>query len=431
MSGYSWFSETNPLLSQEIRRRKVQSKQIVAAISCVVLIVTFTIVAVYFGTRSNPKVGPTPQPLPRLPSYDLQKDHADIISMFSGARKGNYKKIWTVLTKKPYLINVIPRDESYALLHYATRQNNSMAVHKLVNYNSCDVKVKSVPNAKNKHQGGKIPEQLALDKNIKKFLHNFTEKMMQERFGSKTVFYTTKAIGEKFNKYGPPLLLLTLSSFKKTFLGKTKTSSKFQSLLNSTFQSASKNFKNISNLILVNLYDFDNGTADILNVTSKTEFFANIVKLYTSRTLYVNVNTALKRQALFDYKKYRPRGRALRFGPYALMLQAVLMYWTDLKPFNGITYRGFKVNVSNQYNVKKKFVYLNFMVTTKNETRADEYAGVHGSILVINYTRHCHVQPRDITRYSYYPNDRQYLYPSGSEFVVTANDGRNINLSCI
>ncbi|XP_052083142.1 uncharacterized protein LOC127720569 isoform X2 [Mytilus californianus] len=431
MSGYSWFSETNPLLSQEIRRRKFQSKQIVAAISCVILIVTFTVVAVYFGTRNDKTVDPTPRPRPRLPSYDLQKDHSDIISMFSGARKRHYKKIWTVLDKKPYLINVIPIHESFALLHYATLQNNSMAVHKLVNYTSCDVKVKSVPNAKNKHQGGQIPEQLALNKNIKKFLHNFTEKMMQKRFGSKPVFFTTKSKGEKFTKYGPPLLLLTLSTFKRTFLGEENISPTFTSLLNSTFQSTSYNLNNVSNIILVNLYDLDNGTADLLNVTSKTGFFANIVKLYTSRTLYVNVNRALKREALFDYKTYRPRSNALRFGPYALMLQAVLMYWTDLKPYDGMTYRGFKVNITHPYHVKTTFVYLNFMVTTNNETRAVEYAGVHGSIFVISNNRHCQLQPRDITRYSYYPNDRKYLYPSGAEFVVTANDGRHINLSCI
>ncbi|XP_052083143.1 uncharacterized protein LOC127720569 isoform X3 [Mytilus californianus] len=361
------------------------------------------------------------------------KDNRDIQYMVNEAKRNRFQRIWTILDEKPYLINVIPENESYSLLHFATLLNNTDAVYKLSNYTSCDVLVKSAPIVTRKNAGDKTPEQLAKNNVIKVYLHTFTEKRMQERFGNTPVFFTTQAKGEKYNALGLPLMLLTMSSYKKAFFGNTSLSpsGQFQALLNYTFQSSTVRLKNVENEVINSLYGFDANSAKVLQVNSTVLFYGKIIKLYTGNYVYMAINKALKREALFDYSTYRPRSSALHFGPYALMLDSVLTFWNELIPYNENTYRGVSVNISIHYEVNMTFVYLDFVSTTDNKQIAESFAGSYGSVLVINNTHLCAWQPRDIAKYSEFPHEREYLYPSGAEFLVTAMDGRHIFLELV
>ena len=361
------------------------------------------------------------------------KDNRDIQYMVNEAKRNRFQRIWTILDEKPYLINIIPENESYSLLHIATLLNNTDAVYKLSNFTSCDVLVKSAPTVKRKNAGGKTPEQLAKNNVIKVYLKTFTEEHMQERFGNTLVFFTTQAKGEKYNRLGLPLMLLTMSSYKKTFFGNTSLSPSdhFQNLLNYTFQSSKVRLKNVENEVINSLYGFDANSAKILRVNTTRLFYGKIIKLYTGNHVYMEMNKALKREALFDYNTYRPRSSALHFGPYALMLDSVLTFWNELTPYNEITYRGVSVNISSHYDVNMTFVYLDFVSTTDDKNIAESFAGTHGSVLVIDNTHICAWQPRNIAKYSDFPHEREYLYPSGAEFLVTAIDGRHIFLKLV
>ncbi|XP_071146298.1 uncharacterized protein [Mytilus edulis] len=424
------FSDENRLTedSQE-RNISFRGRKVILVIISISVILTAAVVIICVETKSDEDIAQDKS----FPQYNIMKDNRDIQYMVNEAKRNRFQRIWTILDEKPYLINIIPENESYSLLHIATLLNNTDAVYKLSNFTSCDVLVKSAPTVKRKNTGGKTPEQLAKNNVIKVYLKTFTEEHMQERFGNTLVFFTTRAKGEKYNRLGLPLMLLTMSSYKKTFFGNTSLSPSdhFQNLLNYTFQSSKVRLKNVENEVINSLYGFDANSANILRVNTTRLFYGRIIKLYTGNHVYMEMNKALKREALFDYNTYRPRSSALHFGPYALILDSLLTFWNELIPYTEITYRGVSVNISSHYDVNMTFVYLDFVSTTDDKKIAESFAGSHGSVLVIDNTHFCAWQPRNIAKYSEFPHEKEYLYPSGAEFLVTAMDGRHIFLKLV
>ena len=60
--------------------------------------------------------------------------------------------------------------------------------------------------------------------------------------------------------------------------------------------------------------------------------------LYTKDYIYPQVNEALRREG--QGSKYKPTGRDLALGPYALLLDALLFCWPELHAISTTTYRG-------------------------------------------------------------------------------------------
>jgi len=60
-----------------------------------------------------------------------------------------------------------------------------------------------------------------------------------------------------------------------------------------------------------------------------------IINLYTKQDIYENVKAALRRQ---NISNYNPSDDDKKIGPYALILDSIFMYWTELKITSGETY---------------------------------------------------------------------------------------------
>lgn len=173
---------------------------------------------------------------------------------------------------------------------------------------------------------------------------------------------------------------------------------------------------------------FDRASCDELKreSTDESKFHAAIVRLY-SGSIYSRANMALTREG---QEHYKATGDDLAIGPYDLMLDILLFYWGDLKAVSDTTYRGMDLSDSDltKYSKGTQFVWLGFVSSSLDRSVATRFGNTIFEIS--NDTNDATLwRPRDISSYSYFPSEKEALYPAGAEFEVTQTckqDGINV-----
>ena len=88
----------------------------------------------------------------------------DNSKMVLASKDGDWETVWTILNKKPYLVNSIPKERAWAVLHQAVWWKNRKAVEKILNIPGCDSELLT--------KNGLKPLDIATTGEIKKLLKN-------------------------------------------------------------------------------------------------------------------------------------------------------------------------------------------------------------------------------------------------------------------
>lgn len=315
---------------------------------------------------------------------------------------------------------------------------NEETVHKLLAYPTCDSEVKT-KQGRNVSGPGKTPLWLArhLKQNtpIASILNQFSNERKQ-RFGGTIPTYTTAKDGQKMDRDGLPLLLLSLANYKQMYHpGVISPHIAFGALLKQVFDyvddSKSSHWESAMEKTSSSICGFDKAAADYLSTdmasletTDEQRFFARTVKLYTKNHIYREVNNSLRRQC--QGSKYKPTADDLTLGPYTLLLDTLLFYWPELRPVSTTTYRGMDLHDSDikKYTVGTQFVWLNFISSSMDKSIANKFGNTLFEIS--NDTSNAvYWRPRDLSHafldlHEY--QEEEALYPAGAEFLVTAID---------
>ena len=118
----------------------------------------------------------TPNILPTTTKPKYPCDAELISAMVYSAKHGKWDIVWEILDTKPHLINCIPSDRAWSVLHQAVWKNDVITVHKLLSYPACDPEIKTKLDKTNDSGIGKKPIDLAKCENIKAMLRKAASK---------------------------------------------------------------------------------------------------------------------------------------------------------------------------------------------------------------------------------------------------------------
>ena len=310
----------------------------------------------------------------------VDEDARDVSRLVASAKDGQWGNVFRILDHKPKLINCIPEDMAWGVLHQAAWWQNEDAVVKLLyQYPTCDSEIKTKQDLENITGPGKTPEWIAKTLNggnqkIADLLLRFHINQRNERFGGDIPTYITYQEGEKIDRVGPPLLRLTLASYKKIFHpSKIDQYAPFKMIMKETFQYEvdGLHWEHAMEKICSSIGAFDKGAADFLKKPPADEqrFFARIIKLYSKNHVYREVNESLRRQSpQIGSSYYKPIADDLTLGPYTFFLDVLLFYWDDLTKVSAVTYRGANMKDTDvsRYTKGTRFVWLNFVSSSKS-----------------------------------------------------------------
>jgi hypothetical protein len=104
-------------------------------------------------------------------------------------------------------------------------------------------------------------------------------------------------------------------------------------------------------------------------IDNKTLFEEKFIQLYTSGVVYGELNTILKGHICTTKSLSK---EDIYYAPYSAVLMGVLMYWSELTGYRGITYRGATLTMTdiNKYLVNKKFVWTQFTSPSAKQSNA-------------------------------------------------------------
>ena len=392
----------------------------------------------YRDSKDSSKENPLLKSHPIIGTID--QDSTDSSQMVLAAKYGEWSKAFSVIDRKPYLINSIPEEQTWGALHYAAWHQNEEVVRKMLAYPTCDSQIKTKQGENNKTGPGKTPMWIAQhvepNKHIASILDNFLKNEREKRFGGTIPTYATAKDGEKMDKEGLPLLCLALANYKQTFHpGEVTPHVTFRNLLKQVFDyvDVSSHWSSAMEKTSSSVYAFDKASADYLssdvvfpNTTDEQRFYARAVKLYTKDHIYREVNTSLRRQS--QGSTYKPTADDLALGPYTLLLDTLLFYWSELNPVSTTTYRGMTLGESDikMYAKGTQFVWLNFVSSSLDKSIADTFGGNTIFEISNDAPDAAFWRPRDLSHPLHdlheYKEEKEALYPAGAEFLVTAVD---------
>ena len=126
----------------------------------------------------------TPNILPTTTKPKYPCDAELISAMVYSAKHGKWDIVWEILDTKPHLINCIPSDRAWSVLHQAVWKNDVITVHKLLSYPACDPEIKTKLDKTNDSGIGKKPIDLAKCENIKAMLRKAASKKCYQKINN-------------------------------------------------------------------------------------------------------------------------------------------------------------------------------------------------------------------------------------------------------
>ncbi|KAJ8298196.1 hypothetical protein KUTeg_024727 [Tegillarca granosa] len=357
----------------------------------------------------------------------IDLDNKEIDEMVLSAKMGNFDRVFSILDRKPYIVNCIPEERAWSALHQAIFLGNLEYVVKLVEDYGADVSICTKADRAAAADPGTDALSLALKfsrKHIYNFLLKYTLIHKTALKRQDISYFTLHKNGNVYPFYKYPLFKITLASYKTLFM-------KHNSLIDSkkhivhivedVLTNTDISWKDAMTKVHSTLYGIDRSYSEyLLNAYSREDFFERIIRMHTEEILYHFVTPALIRQS---HTPYKPLAADLAVGPFALMLSAVLLHWERLKPYSGCTYRGVGGDVTDKYKPGQTFLFLYFVASSQNRRVAEFFAGegdetVLGTIFIFDNSTPTKWQPRSIRKYSKFPDEEECLFPLGAEFRV-------------
>ena len=148
-----------------------------------------------------------------------------------------------------------------------------------------------------------------------------------------------------------------------------------------------------------------------------------LVRMYTEVHIYKKMNAALANHTCTDKTLTQAdKDKAA----YATALLATLLYWENLPGYSEVTYRmiGRVPNIKEalkKYKLRSSVVFPAFSSSSNQLAASIAFAEVGTDaniLLVIDNSQPSFWKPKDIAKFSFYPGESEFLYPSLAEFRV-------------
>ena len=356
----------------------------------------------------------------------IEEDYFAVNELLLFAKEGHWDGVFDILglptrPKKAYLMNIIPEERRWGILHQSLYWKNEAVLKRLLQYPSCDpniiTKVYTTESGEKTHDSAvevaKKHEFIAAERILE--THTF-DSQEQDTFLPEN--------GE-IDRNGLSIMAITLAANKTTFHPKTvnrkltifQVLQKIYKEMNTT-----DSWKKIRDIIYDYAFVIDAGEG-IGRSTTREDFYKAFICVYTDEStwLYDIMNTALRKQKTANY---RPSGNDLAIGPFITTFQMVILFWDQLPRESGTTYRQVLLTEKdlNQYQVGVKFSWHTFVSSAKHHGNAMNFPTVEGSgdcvvMFIIDNSRDSFWRPRDVNEYSI-NRETERLYPIGARFKV-------------
>ncbi|VDI68805.1 Hypothetical predicted protein [Mytilus galloprovincialis] len=360
----------------------------------------------------------------------IEEESTKVKEMVFSARQGKWDTVFSILKSNPHLMNAIPEGRRWGVLHQAVWWNKLEVLQKLLSINSCDSRVRTKETMSEVGEtGGCTPYEISQIygyTDMGKLLEQHSNTLTTENQLQDLPTFHYQISDVQLSDLG--LLRTTLASYRQTFCPFTINNDKpLSGVMEEIFKhvNSNENWSTVKAKLCDSLYPVCKPAFEILKATkTKEELYAKIVNVYTNENtkLYIYLNNALRRQ---EERLYRPTANDLGLGPYILMFHLLLMYWNELIPETGITYRRIIVKDTDcrRYQKGAQFVWLSFITSSVDLANAEPFPlcvpkGKHKIIFVFNNETPSRWQPRNIEKYAEFVEGKR-VYPAGVEFIVT------------
>ena len=362
------------------------------------------------------------------------------------AKIGNFNDALAILDEYPYIVNFIPVNRAWGLIHHAAHFNDNEVVKKILKNPKCDSNLRTKRTRDGSIQAGSTAYDIAEDEKLKALILDHQEKKSKElerRSLPKLLSLQDESEIEVES------ILLMLNCFTNVLYPETLQSR--ESLIYSnlmleifTYIDTGENWKRARRETSLQLQSLDlrdavflatgQDNGDITDDISeaKEDFYSRVIQLYAREASIANsaydskFYSALNRSLLtHGCNDSFVSGEDLALTAFGALLNSILMYWKCLKPTNKPTYRAMELTEqqSKDYSAGHHFTWLVFSPSSLCKERAKRF-GKH--IFVINNT--CTLQrkysPKSIMKYSMF-DEQEYLYPSGAKFIIDYIQNKN------
>ena len=370
----------------------------------------------------------------------------DIQTMLKHAKMGDFDTAIRILERHhgTSIANCIPPNRTWGLLHQAAYFNDFKAAKKILENPKCDPYLRTKINGDGDAEFGSTADTIATDENVINII------MEHQRIRSEALAKTSKpdlVSIDSEKDIEVESILLMINTFENVFVPKTLSSKHdmiYSNLMLNVF-----NFINTGNnwerarievslqLQSVNVYDaiFLATGKEKANISDqvfekKRDFFSRVIGLYTkecrmrgaghsdrsaSKTFYSALNySLLKKGCAHSFVS----GEDLALAAYGVLLNAILMYWTNLIPTNAPTYRGMYLSAEQIacYKVGQTLTWLCFSSTSLNPKVGKKFGNTEFICDNSHMTKYACKGIKELSEFS---SEEEYLYPSGARFRIT------------
>ncbi|KAK3092631.1 hypothetical protein FSP39_005159 [Pinctada imbricata] len=362
----------------------------------------------------------------------MEEDNKDVNKMILAAKNGRWHEVYQVIgtpenPKKDFLINSIPENRRWSILMQAVWWKNQRALATILRFPACDISTKAKEGfSEIGPDGGKTALEIAQcfgHKNLGNVLLTKKESDSDQELDT-----FQPHISGHYNEF-LGLIRITLGSYKRAFYpSRADPSKSLITILNEIFidmESSETRWKAVRDKICESVYTVCDMTHGRLKAcTTREQFYEAIINAYTieENFLYDILNTALRRQRR---EGYRPTAVDLAIGPYVVVYQTLLLFWSKITKESATTYRKMLVSQKDidKYVVGTKFVWLSFVSSSVEYRKAIPFptcapSGDKTIIFTINNTTNSPWQPKNIEKYAQYM-ERERVYPAGAKFLIT------------
>lgn len=342
------------------------------------------------------------------------------------AREGIWLQVLETLgnpnnAKKAYLINVIPEERRWGILHQALYWKDEDILKTLLKFPQCDPTI--MTKVYTTETGEKAQDSVAEIATKHKF--DAALKILEGRTFATQDTDTFLPAYSNIDKCGKSIIAITLAAYKMTFHpDKVDPNLQVVDVLQSIFQTmdTTKAWEKIRDIIYDCALVVDE-FKKIGNSRNRAEFYEAFIKVYTDEDtrFYDKLNTALRRQKVANY---RPSGNDLALGPFITTFHMILLFWKKLPRERGITYRQVLLSDGDlqRYQEGATFSWAAFVSSALEYDNAINFPTVEGSgdnnvMFKIDNKRDSLWCPRNISEFST-KEETERLYPIGARFKV-------------
>ena len=362
---------------------------------------------------------------------DLSSETDALHELIDSANNGTWTNVWNILgtpssPKKSYLLNCIPEDKIWGVLHEAVNWNDIDVVSKILAYKNCDPLIKT----KDQKTGHETPCEIA-KRNQNISIQKLFTSQDNSYYTDRKPLYIGQEGGLRMRSKVPRLVMMTLVAHKDSFHPRVVIpETPFMKMMRNVFQhiDSGENWSVSRKRIVESYIGFDQIHRDgLLKCSTKEEFYSSVINLYlNSYDVYLDTNNLLRKDAMSECML---NGADISKGPFVLNLQTVLLYWQGLQRYPKVTYRHIMLNAveASELTVGRVITFPSFTTSYYERDVALKYCrdieppGDYTHVLLeINNSANCIWQPRKLMQDQ--GSGTEVIHPAGAMFKVTNQD---------